>query len=146
MGSDLFCWHGSRPSYPLKGRCHCKSIQNYFWLITYILRWNRSILRRVLFSRMKIIHIHRTQSLFDEYENYVNHMIWALQSPDFNTTENLFKVIKTLAEEKSFWRMMYISLQFHRLVESVPRSIDTLLTMAQHFINTLYVFFLPLNY
>lgn len=76
--------------------------------------------------------IHRAQGIteqFNEYEYYVNHMLWHLQSPDLSAVLVLsITIIKPSREGISFGRMMIVSqVQFQRLIESMPRCTEAIL-------------------
>ncbi len=95
VGGILSAWFVS--ACPLRGKGHCKSIQ-LFWLITFTLWWNISILMGVLSSRM-------TMSPPTGHRGHW--MVWRIwkwcesyamvQSPDHNPTEHLWSTHNTFS-------------------------------------------------
>lgn len=133
-------WFGSTCLLRRKG--DCKSIQKFFWLITFIALWKHFFPDGSDPFQIDNAHIHRAQksSVFDEYENYMHHMLWLSQLPDLIRIKHLWDsgamyyivlstsiiflllIIKTPTEGRSFVKVVLIlPIPYQRLVESTPR-------------------------
>lgn len=103
--AELQCIHRSLPtclrvqsvvqksadSFPLRE----ESMQintNFFWLITFCLLWNISILMAVVSSKMT-----------PRYLNYINNMLWPSQLPNFNPIEKVWEILEQCVIDSNFY-------------------------------------------
>lgn len=106
-----------------------------FWVITFILWWNTSILLGTVSSVITMSHPEGLTELCDEYGNYLNHTLQPWQSTDLNPAERLWEILdwqrylpmsskhQNIEHHQVEWRSIPPA-QFHSLIESIAMCIE----------------------